>query len=202
MKNKTLKIILIYLLLKYLENKFIFPENENNYKWKILYFLYKLNFITDFPVIFITHLLLTFFYIKKLKKKLNKKIFLIFLILPIIFFLIKYFLKNIFSIPRPYHQYLLQNHYKIINLPHWIINYWKKNDNYSFPSGHTIFISYWFFLLKKKLIKTKLLNIIFNFLFFLIIISRILLYLHKSEDIIFSILINYFILKLLNIKII
>lgn len=80
-------------------------------------------------------------------------------------------------------------------IPIWLAEYWQKETDYSFPSGHTIFATTWVFL--------AIIFICFyqHYLFFISIISwallvessRLLLGMHHSVDIFAGIIIGYFV---------
>ncbi len=177
----------------------------NKSYWNIMYILYLINKIIEFPIIIITYIILFYIYIKNIKKSNKFKIILLINLTLLISLIIKEIIKKIIFIKRPY-IYLIykikkdktvKKYYKI---PLWLKKNWISKKNSSFPSGHTIFSIFWIKLYKKK--KIWYINIIKN-IFKLIIISRILLYLHTIEDIIFSIILNtiikktiYYILKI------
>ncbi len=154
-----------------------------NFYWNILYYIYIINKLIEFPIIFITHIILLLIYINN-KKKNKIKYLIILTTIPIILLIIKKIIKNIIFIKRPYNLLIKK---KNINIPNWLINYWKNKNDSSFPSGHTIYSIFWILNFYKK--KT-IYKYIIIFIFTLIIISRILLYLHNIQDIIFSIIIN------------
>ncbi len=158
---------------------------------KIIYILYIINKIIEFPLVIITHIIFIYIYIKNKKNKIKKIISLI--IIPLISLLIKKIIKKIIFIKRPYINILNKIKKKKIKIPLWLKNNWKNKKDSSFPSGHTIFCNFWIILFKNK--KKWYLNIINNILK-IIIISRLLLYLHKLQDIIFSLILNFFINKI------
>ncbi len=166
-------------------NNIIYFLNVNY--WNILYILLIINKLIEFPLILLIHCIFIYIYLKINKKKNILKIILILTILPLLSLTIKKIIKNNLFIYRPYNNILKK---KKINkyIPLWIKKYWKKKKDSSFPSGHTIYANFWIIIYKKKknIWFIKYIIIILK----LIIISRILLYLHRITDIIFSILIN------------
>ncbi len=170
----------------------------NKYYWNIIYIIYLINKFVEFPLILITYNILLFIYIKIIKKKNITKNILLLTIILIISLLIKKIIKKIIFINRPYINILnnikkYKNIKKYYNIPIWLIKHWKKKKDSSFPSGHTIFCNFWIIIFKKK---KKWYIYIIKKIFIIIIISRLLLYLHRIEDIIFSIIINIIINKI------
>lgn len=169
---------------------------NKNY-WNVIYILYLTNKIIEFPIIIITHIILLYIYIKNIKSNNKFKIILLFNLILLISLIIKEIIKKIIFIKRPYiyiihkikNNKIKKKYYKI---PLWLKKNWKNKKNSSFPSGHTIFSIFWIKLYKKKNI--WYIYIIKN-IFKIIIVSRILLYLHTIEDIIFSIILNIIIKK-------
>ncbi len=165
----------------------------NKTYFNIIYILYIINKIIEFPLVIITHIIFIYIYIKNKKNKIKKKKILSLIIIPLISLLIKNIIKKTIFIKRPYINILNKIKKKKIKIPFWLRNNWKNRKDSSFPSGHTIFCSFWIILFKNK--KKWYLNIINNILK-IIIISRLLLYLHKLQDIIFSLILNFFINKI------
>ncbi len=173
---------------------------NKNY-WNIIYILYIINKLIEFPLVLITHIIFIYIYINNIKIKNKFKIILLLILIPLLSLLIKKIIKKIIFIERPYLNILnnikknkiKKKYYKI---PIWLKKNWKNKKDSSFPSGHTIFSNFWIILFKKK--KKIYINIINNILK-IIIISRILLYLHRLEDIIFSLIINYIIKNIISI---
>lgn len=129
---------------------------------------------------------------------------------------IKLIVKNCSEQPRPYILWLEKTtgtpnrHFYSVNknvqgeliysvsqenkaIPIWLADYWQKETDYSFPSGHTIFATMWFFL--------AIIFICFyqHYLVFISIISwallveisRLLLGMHHPIDIFAGIIIAY-----------
>ncbi len=186
--KKILNILIFLILIKIY--KYIFFNNINIiYYWKILFYIHLINKFIEFPLIFITYILLNIYIFFNTKKKKNINTLILLTIIQILSLITKYYIKKIFFIKRPYK--IIKNimiKKNNITIPYWLINNWKKKNDSSFPSGHTIFSSFWiiFFLKQNKYIHNKIIIYILK----IIIISRILFYLHRIEDIIISILIN------------
>ncbi len=156
-----------------------------NLYWITMYLIYLINKFIEYPYIFITHLILIYLYIKIYNKKKKKIIKLI--TIPLILIIFKKIIKNILFINRPYKKIL--NYEKIlIYIPIWLIKYWNNKIDSSFPSGHTIYSFFWILNFKNKIYKWYIKLILI--LLLIIITSRMLLFLHNIEDIIFSILVN------------
>ncbi len=169
--------------------------NLNYYQWYIIYILFIINKIIEFPIILITHNLYTIIYIYITKKKKIRNIILL-NIIPLIGLLIKKIIKNYFFIERPYNN-IINNNNIINKIPLWLIKYWNEKKDSSFPSGHSIYSSFWILLFwkYKKKIYIKI-NII---ILIIIMISRIILYVHRIQDILFSILITFIVKKIFKI---
>ncbi len=167
---------------------------NKNY-WNIIYILYIINKLIEFPLIITTYIIFIYIYIKNKKIKNKFKKILLLIIISLLSLIIKKIIKKIIFIKRPYFNILnnikknkiKKKYYKI---PIWLKNNWKNKKDSSFPSGHTVFSIFWITSFKKK--KIKYINFINNILK-IIILSRLLLYLHRLEDIIFSLVINYII---------
>ncbi len=161
--------------------------------WKNMYLIYLINNLIKYPYIIILHFFFIYIYIKQ-KKKIKYYKIINFILIPLLLIIFKKIIKNIFYINRPY-KYIIIKKNMLIKYPKWLINFWKKKNDSSFPSGHTMFSFFWImiFFKKKKILYIKIIII----LLILIIISRILLYFHNIEDILFSILINLLFKKIL-----
>ncbi len=169
--------------------------NLNQYQLYIIYILIIINKIIEFPIILITHNIYTIIYIYNKKKNKFKNILLLNIVI-LICLLIKKIIKNYFFIERPYNE-IIKNNNIINKIPYWLIKYWNKKKDSSFPSGHSIYSSFWilYFLKYKKKWYIKI-NII---ILIIITISRIILYVHRIQDIMFSILISFTMKKLFKI---
>ncbi len=163
--------------------------------WNILYIFYLINKIIEFPWIIITYIILICIYKKIYNKKKIIYIIIISCNILIISLISKKIIKKSIFISRPYFNYIKKNYNQKI-IPKWIINQWKKKKNSSFPSGHTLFTSYWIITFWKK--EKKKINKIIIIILIIITLSRLFLILHRSYELIFSFIINKIIIY--NIK--
>ncbi len=202
MNYKHIKLIFknlfLFFLLNILENYIFFLKNYKHYnQWNILYCLYILNNIMEYPLIIIIHIYLCFniIKIKKIKKNKIKYIF-IYTLIPLIGLFLKIIIKKKLHLLRPYihinnikkYNCLLEN-FNYLNIPIWLKKYWKTKNDHSFPSGHSIFINNWLIIFQKH-IKQKYIYFIIYIILFIILISRIILHLHNSKDILGGYIIN------------
>ncbi len=180
---KFKNLIKILFILKITE--IIFTANNINIL-KNLNILVFLNKIIEFPWIIITYLTLIYIY----KKIYNVKniLYIICISCSILFIslLTKEIIKKYIFISRPYVN--IKKKYDIKNIPKWIIYQWKKKTNSSFPSGHTLFTSYWIITFWKK--KMKKINIIIIIILLILTLNRLIFLLHRSYELIFSFIIN------------
>ncbi len=205
------KIIIFYFIFKCIEY-YIFYTSIKKTIWNLLKIIFLTNKIIEIPYIIFTHIILLIIYINK--KKNNKNIFLTIIkihITILVSIITTLLIKKYMKILRPYNGLLYIIHKKnnffkkkiylskiIKIIPIWLLKNWIKKKNYSFPSGHTIFSSYWIILLSKKNIKYNLILKYIKYLLILNIFSRIIFFLHRTEDIIFSILINIITIYIVN----
>ncbi len=186
------KFLRISIIFKIIELLIIF-NNKNIIYWKILYVFFLINKLIEFPLIIITYIMLIYIYKKINNIKNIKSVILLSTSILLISLIIKEIIKKIIFIPRPYIYILNQtNRY---NIPQWIINQWEKKNNSSFPSGHTIFTSYWIILFWKN--KNKI-HYIIILLLMILTLSRICLWLHRSNELIFSFIINNISIYIIN----
>ncbi len=181
----------IFFIFQINEILWTFFFNKNIFIWKILYISFLINKIIELPIIIITHIILIYIYIKIYNIK--NIIILSCIILSISLITKKIIKKNLFIL-RPYNIYIEKNNNKKY-IPKWIINQWKKKNNSSFPSGHTLFTSYWIITFWKK--KKKKINKIIILILILLTLNRIILFLHRSYEIIFSFIINIFLIYII-----
>ncbi len=207
--NLTKNFIFI-LLCKIIECKYILLNTKNSAIWHILHNLFMINQLIEYPLIIITHIVFILYIIDKKKNKIKNLLFLI--SVPLILLSIKHIIKKNIFILRPYN-FLYSNqkniiffntnktltHYSFNNLhvPIWLKKCWKEKNDSSFPSGHAILMFFWLTII----IKQKNTNYIFYItsicLCMLIIINRIIFYLHQSRDILTSYLINKIIIYII-----
>ncbi len=187
--RKFLKISIIFKIIELL----IILGNKNIIYWKILYIFFLINKLIEFPLIIVTYIILIYIY-----KKINniddiKSIILLSTSILLISLVIKEIIKKAIFIPRPY--IYIQKHINQNNIPQWIIHQWEKKNNSSFPSGHTIFTSYWIILFWKN---KKKIHYIVIFILMILTLSRICLWLHRSNELIFSFIINNISIYIIN----
>ncbi|WP_158386952.1 phosphatase PAP2 family protein [Candidatus Ishikawella capsulata] len=130
--------------------------------------------------------------------------------------LTKHFIKEQIKEPRPYMIWLSKIHNfdkrifhhlrrdEVTNIvsimlsqdtqiPRWLKNYWIQESSFSFPSGHSIFVTTWsllatILLWPRRYIKT----VVFLFLWAdAVMASRLFLGMHWSWDLIFAILLSW-----------
>ncbi len=183
-----LKILLIFKIIEFF-TKII---NKNKLYWNIIYIFFLINKLIEFPWIIITYIILIYIY-KKIYKVKNI-IYLIIISISIlsISLIIKEIIKKNIYIPRPYINIQKINNK---NIPKWIINQWKQKNNSSLPSGHTIFTSYWINIFWKN---KKKINYLIILILIIITLSRIFLWLHRSNELIFSFIINNISIYIIN----
>ncbi len=182
---KNIIYIILFIYLIKIKKEFFLTQNINLY-WNLLNIIYFVNKLIKIPLILVIHIFLIIYliYISKEKKYI---ILIITTIVPFMLITTKKYIKKYTYIKRPY-TYINFKTNKIFKnyIPIWLKKKWKNKTDSSFPSGHTMFAYFWIKVLSKK----KKNNKIIIYLFKIIILSRILFYLHRIEDVIFSIILN------------
>ncbi len=202
--KKIFKNLLILTLIFYI-NEYSLPiiYNTNIFFFKILYIFFYINKLIEFPLIFITYIIIICIYIRSYNIK--NIIYIIFISASILLIslTIKKIIKNNIFIKRPYNFFFIKKkiyknniNKKKIYIPKWLIKQWKEKKNSSFPSGHTLFTSYWIIKLWKK--KRKTINNIIIFFLIILTLNRIWLLLHRSNELIFSFILNIILINIIN----
>ncbi len=161
-------------------------NNTNIIYWKILYIFFIINKLIEYPYIIITHIILIYIYKKIYNISNIKNIVFMSCSILLLSLITKEIIKKNIYISRPYKSINIKKQINKKNIPKWIMDQWKYKNSSSFPSGHTIFTSYWIMLFWKK--KKK--NSIIILLLTVLTSTRIFLLLHRSQEIIFSFIIN------------